>query len=169
MSIHLLSSNRFDWSGRNCRNQVCRKGRETAEGSQNSHFQLQPDVQSQERRRHRKGEPQFSSWGRRWSRLVSHKPGKKGSSSTGWKAAFGRLDQTVPDGTALFLPIPGSKLPGYPRHVPPGQSTLAYSSALERIAQIVRDAGRNHRRGKTRIRSRRSRSFSACPTKRQGA
>lgn len=87
MCIHLLWSTRclwrtrFHWSGHNCHNQVSRKGRETEVGSRNSHFQLQPDAQSQEMRRHRKGEPQFSSWGADRRALVSHKPGKKGSSS----------------------------------------------------------------------------------------
>src|ERR1700756_5358845 len=85
MSILLLWSNHCLWSSRchssgcNCGNRVCRKGRETGEGSRNSHFQLQPDVRSRARRRHRKGEPEFFSSGRGPSSVASHRLAKKGS------------------------------------------------------------------------------------------
>src|ERR1700751_559100 len=89
MRIHLLWSNQCLWSNRchssgcNCGNRACRKGRETGEGSRNSHFQLQPDVRSRARRRHRKGEPEFFSSGRGPSRIASHRLGKKGSRHLG--------------------------------------------------------------------------------------
>jgi hypothetical protein len=86
MSTRFLWSNHCPWSshcyssGHNCDNQVCRTGRETEEGSRNSHFQLQPDLRSRPRRQRRTRAPEFFSSGRVSCYLVSHKLAKKGSS-----------------------------------------------------------------------------------------
>jgi hypothetical protein len=76
-SIHYPWRTRFECSGRNSRDQICRKGRGTGEENPSSDFRLPPDVQSQARRKDRKGEPQFFSSGHRFS-VVWHKPDKKG-------------------------------------------------------------------------------------------
>jgi hypothetical protein len=80
-STHFPWSIHYPWNSRspgcNSRYQICRKGRGTGEESPSSHFRLEPDVQSQARRKDRKGEPQFFSSGHRFS-VVWHKPDKKG-------------------------------------------------------------------------------------------
>jgi len=81
-STHFPWSIHYPWNTRspgcNSRYQICRKGRGTGEENPSSHFRLPPDVQSQARRKDRKGEPQFFSSGHRF-RVVWHKPDKKGS------------------------------------------------------------------------------------------
>ncbi len=81
-STHYPWSIHYPWNSRspgcNSRYQICRKGRGTGEESPSSHFRLRPDVQSQTRRKDRKGEPQFFSSGHRFT-VVWHKPDKKGS------------------------------------------------------------------------------------------
>jgi hypothetical protein len=62
-SSRSLWSTHFERSGCNYRNEICRKGRGTGEEYPNSHFQLQLDVRNRARRRHRRGEQQFFSWG----------------------------------------------------------------------------------------------------------
>jgi hypothetical protein len=89
--VHSGGSTRLPWSihypwntrssGRNSRDQICRKGRGTGEENPSSDFRLPPDVQSQARRKDRKGEPQFFSSGHRFS-VVWHNPDKKGSDDT---------------------------------------------------------------------------------------
>lgn len=61
-SIHYPWNTRFRLSGRNSR-EIYRKGKGMGEESPSSHFRLRPDVQSQARRKDRKGEPQFFSLG----------------------------------------------------------------------------------------------------------
>jgi len=84
-STHFPWSIHYPWNTRspgcNSRYQICRKGKGTGEENPSSHFRLPPDVQSQARRKDRKGEPQFFSSGHRFS-VVWHKPDKKGSVDT---------------------------------------------------------------------------------------
>ena len=77
-SNHCLWSTRFQQSGHIYRNQVSRKEKEKAEGYQNSHFQLQPDVRSQPRCRDRRGEQQCFSWGAASERTIAQ-PGHQRS------------------------------------------------------------------------------------------
>jgi hypothetical protein len=77
-SSHCLWSTRFQQSGHIYRNQVSRKEKETGEGYQNSHFQLQPDVRSQPRCRDRRGEEQCFSWGAASERTIAQ-PGHQRS------------------------------------------------------------------------------------------